>query len=123
MAPIKVNVRKRSVAVLFGFAILIPALLAIVAYFNIADMSSVSRNLFAFLVGTFTLSEIGIIGVLTMKKLRKDSLRVFGVVVATIVLIIAALDVLGMTFALFNPIAGIAVTLALVYAVWEGFRN
>lgn len=114
------NIKKRSVAILFLAAIVVPAIVAIAGLFDLADLSMEAIGILSILTGGFILSEIGII---KLDNARKDPLRTFGIVVGILIILSAALGLFGIESVFFNTFRGILGVGGILYAVSEAVRE
>lgn len=124
----KVNIKPRSVGILFFGMIIIPFLLAVSSIFgdflNLPfNVSSVAGGISAMLVGLLIVSEIGVRNMFTTKAFSKDPLRVFGLVIGFLVILFGGLIIINVQSDLVSTFGGLVFFIGLMFAISEGIRK
>ena len=118
---IKLKIEHSSIPFLY-LILALPLLIAILAQFNVISLTKFVPAILTILAGLFVMSEVGVMGMIRQKKLGKDLVRIFGVVVAVTAIVLATISIF-MTFpAVLSGAQGVVNILLVIYVLIEGFR-
>lgn len=116
-----VNIRKTSVSIVFlGLAIV--AILNVLASFKILDWTGQSSHILTIVFALFLLSEVMFFN--AIKNIKKGNIvDLLIVVIGTLALLIAGLNILNIQMDFFDPILGVLNVAIAISFIVEVFRK
>lgn len=115
------KIKDGSIPILY-LILVVPIFIALLAQFNIIDLSMQTSSTLTVLAGLFVMSEVGIMSMIKKKHITSP-MNLFGAIVAGIAIVAASLNMAGITFSALMPFMGIINGLVLVYIFVTAFTN